>query len=70
MGALADRLEAAVGGIAHMVSSSATELQATAQSMATTAGQTNQQAAAVTAAAEESGVGVQTVAAAAEELRG
>jgi len=68
MGALADRLEAAVGGIAHMVSSSATELQATAQSMATTAGQTNQQAAAVTAAAEESGVGVQTVAAAAEEL--
>jgi len=68
MGALADRLEAAVGGIVQTVSSSATELQATAQSMAATAGQTNQQAAAVTAAAEESGVGVQTVAAAAEEL--
>jgi methyl-accepting chemotaxis protein len=60
--------EAKVGELVGTVSSAATELEATAQSMSVTADQTNQQAAAVAAAAQETGAGVQTVAAAAEEL--
>ncbi len=64
----ADAFEAKVGNLVSMLSSGATELQATAQSMSTTATQTNQQATTVTAAAEEASAGVQTVAAAAEEL--
>ena len=66
--ATATAFEANVGHLVTVLSSSATELQATAQSMASTATQTNQQAATVAAAAEEAGTGVQTVAAAAEEL--
>jgi methyl-accepting chemotaxis protein len=50
------------------VSSAATELQATAQSMTGIAGQTTQQATGVAAAAEQASANVQTVAAAAEEL--
>jgi methyl-accepting chemotaxis protein len=65
---LADRFEAAVGKLAEMLGSGATELQATAQSMSATATQTNQQATNVAAAAEEANSGVQTVAAAAEQL--
>lgn len=68
MRALADGFETAVGGIVGLVSSSATELQATAQTMAATAAQTNQQATTVSAAAEETGAGVQGVATSAEEL--
>ncbi|WP_311276757.1 nitrate- and nitrite sensing domain-containing protein [Methylobacterium sp. WCS2018Hpa-22] len=64
---LADELEAAVGGIVATVSSSATELQATARSMSATATQTAAQSTSVAAAAEEAAANVGTVAAA-EEL--
>ncbi|WP_298956100.1 HAMP domain-containing methyl-accepting chemotaxis protein [uncultured Methylobacterium sp.] len=65
---LADGFEAAVGGIVGMVSSSATELQATAQQMTSTATETACQSTTVAAAAEEAAANVGTVAAAAEEL--
>ena len=65
---LADSFEQAVGGIIGMVSSSATELQATAQTMTATATETANQSITVAAAAEEAATNVQTVAAAAEEL--
>jgi methyl-accepting chemotaxis protein len=66
--ALADGFEQAVGGIVTMVSSSATELQATARTMTATATQTAAQSASVAAAAEKAASNVDTVAAAAEEL--
>jgi methyl-accepting chemotaxis protein len=47
---------------------SAAQLEGTAQSMSSTAGRTNQQAATVASAAEQATVGVHTVATAAEEL--
>ncbi|WP_019905834.1 HAMP domain-containing methyl-accepting chemotaxis protein [Methylobacterium sp. 77] len=65
---LADGFERAVGSIVEMVSSSATELQATAQSMNVTATETASQSTTVAAAAEEAATNVHTVAAAAEEL--
>ncbi|MDP4003502.1 methyl-accepting chemotaxis protein [Methylobacterium sp. NEAU K] len=65
---LADGFERAVGGIVGMVSSSATELQATAQAMTASASATANQSTTVAAAAEEAAANVQTVAAAAEEL--
>ncbi|MCJ2065871.1 MCP four helix bundle domain-containing protein [Methylobacterium sp. J-088] len=65
---MADGFEAAVGGIIGMVSSSATELQATAQQMTSTASETASQSTTVAAAAEEAASNVNTVAAAAEEL--
>jgi methyl-accepting chemotaxis protein len=65
---LADGFERAVGGIIGMVSSSATELQATAQTMTATATETASQSTTVAAAAEEAASNVNTVAAAAEEL--
>ena len=65
---MADGFEQAVGGIVGMVSSSATELQATAQQMTSTASLTASQSVTVAAAAEEAAVNVNTVAAAAEEL--
>ncbi|TFZ57065.1 methyl-accepting chemotaxis protein [Methylorubrum sp. Q1] len=65
---LADGFEAAVGGIVGMVSSSATELQATAQQMTASATETATQSTTVAAAAEEAASNVGTVAAAAEEL--
>ena len=65
---LADSFESAVGGVVGMVSSSATELQATAQQMTSTATETASQSTTVAAAAEEAASNVNTVAAAAEEL--
>lgn len=65
---LADGFERAVGGIVGLVSSSATELQATAQQMTSTATETASQSTTVAAAAEEAAANVNTVAAAAEEL--
>ena len=65
---MADHFEQAVGGIIAMVSSSATELQATAQTLTVTATETASQSITVAAAAEEAGANVQTVASAAEEL--
>lgn len=65
---LADGFERAVGGIVGTVSSSATELQATAQQMTASATETASQSTTVAAAAEEAASNVNTVAAAAEEL--
>ena len=65
---LANGFERAVGGIVGMVSSSATELQATAQQMTSTAAETASQSSTVAAAAEEAASNVNMVAAAAEEL--
>ncbi|MGU3360882.1 methyl-accepting chemotaxis protein [Methylobacterium sp. M6A4_1b] len=65
---MAEDFEQAVGGIIGMVSASATELQATAQTMTASATQTASQSTTVAAAAEEASVNVNTVAAAAEEL--
>jgi methyl-accepting chemotaxis protein len=65
---LATRFEGSVGGVVEGVSSAATELQATAQSMSATAEQTTRQSTAVAAASEETTQNVQTVASATEEL--
>ena len=64
---MADNFERAVSGIVGTVSAAATELQATARSMAGTASQTADQSNAAAAAAEEAATNVGTVAAAAEE---
>ena len=64
----ADAFEAKVGFLISILSSGATDLQATAQSMSGTAMQTSQQANTVAGAAEEASASVHTVAAAAEEL--
>ena len=65
---MADKFEASVSGVVSAVTSAATELQATAQSLSTTADQASQQSNAVAAASEEMTQNVQTVAAATEEL--
>ncbi len=57
-----------VGGLVGMLASAATELEATAREMSSTAGQTHEQAATVAAAAEEASAGGQSVASAAEQL--
>jgi methyl-accepting chemotaxis protein len=57
-----------VGGVVGAVSSAATQLEATAQGMSGSAAQTNQQAEQVSSAAGLASAGVQTAAAAAEEL--
>jgi methyl-accepting chemotaxis protein len=62
---LIDAFERHVGDIMGAVSSAATELEATADSMTKTASRTNDRAA---AAAQEASMNVQTVAAASEEL--
>jgi methyl-accepting chemotaxis protein len=65
---VADEFEASLKDVVRLVSSSATELRATAQSMSSTAEQTNTRATAVAAASEQASANVQTVATAAEEL--
>lgn len=65
---LADRFEDSVGKVVAGVSSSASQVRSSAQSMATIAVQTSQQATSVGAASEEASVNVQTVAASTEEL--
>jgi methyl-accepting chemotaxis protein len=69
------RLETLVQGfetkaeeLVGLLAVSAAELEGTAQSMSSTAGRTNRQAATVASAAEEAATGVQTVATAAAEL--
>jgi methyl-accepting chemotaxis protein len=64
----ADAFEAKIGGLVSILSSAATELHSTAQSMSSGAAQTNRQAETVASAADEASAGVQTAAAAAEEL--
>jgi methyl-accepting chemotaxis protein len=66
--ALADQFENAVGGIVEMVSSAATEMQATAAQLTASAQESAAQATTVSAAAEEAGTNVTSVAGAAEEL--
>jgi methyl-accepting chemotaxis protein len=68
MQALADKFQGDVGGVIGSVTSAASQMEASAQAMSTTAGQANSQSTAVAAAAEETSVNVQTVASASEEL--
>jgi len=65
---LADQFETAVGGIVDMVSSAATEMQATAAQLTSSAQESAAQATSVSVAAEEAGTNVTSVAGAAEEL--
>ncbi|MGF3026403.1 methyl-accepting chemotaxis protein [Methylobacterium aquaticum] len=65
---MADGFERAVGGIVGTVSAAASELQATAESMSATAGETASQSTGAAAAASLAATNVATVAAAAEEL--
>jgi methyl-accepting chemotaxis protein len=65
---LADSFEASISGVVETVSSAATEMHSTAQSMSATAEQTKNQSTTVATASEEASTNVQTVASAAEEL--
>jgi methyl-accepting chemotaxis protein len=65
---LADEFESSVGGVVGAVTSAATELQSTAQTLSATAEETSRQSTAVAAASEQTTQNVQTVAAATEEL--
>ncbi len=65
---MADDFEATVAAIASVVSSSSTELEASAQGMAASSEETTRQAQAVAAASEQATRNVQTVASSAEEL--
>jgi methyl-accepting chemotaxis protein len=67
---MADEFESAVGGVIRIVSASATELQAAAESMSATAERTAKQSTIVAAASDEASTNVQTVAAATEQLTG
>ncbi|ESQ78536.1 methyl-accepting chemotaxis protein [Asticcacaulis sp. YBE204] len=68
MSELATQFEGAIGGIVDMVSSAATEMQATAQQLTMSAQESAAQATSVSAAAEEAGTNVTSVAGSAEEL--
>jgi len=68
MNQMANEFERNVKGIVQTVSSAATELQATAQSMAGTADETSRRSGAASAASEQASGNVNTVAAAAEQL--
>jgi methyl-accepting chemotaxis protein len=68
MNRMADTFEASVKGVVDAVAASATELQASAQSMSNTAEQTSRQSGTVAAAVEQTSANVQTVASASEEL--
>lgn len=65
---LVSGFETKIGAVVELLSSGSTELEATARSMTSTADRTNQQAVFVANASEEATAGVQTAAAAAEEL--
>jgi PAS domain S-box-containing protein len=65
---LADKFERSIGSLVDGVSSSATQLQTTAQSMADTAEQTSRQSAVVASASADTTHNVQTVASATEQL--
>ncbi len=65
---LVSDFERQISGTVTILASAATEMEATARSMTGSAAQTDQQAAAVARAAEDSGIGVQTVASASEQL--
>lgn len=65
---MADDFESTVAAIASVVSSSSTELEASAQGMAASSEETSRQAQAVAAASEQATRNVQTVASSAEQL--
>ncbi len=65
---LANDFETRVGNVISIVSSAATELTSTAQSMSTIAEQTSMRAGSAASASEQAAANVQTVAAAAEEM--
>ena len=65
---MADSFQEAVGNVIQSVSSAATELQASAETMANTAEQTSTQVGNVASSSDQSAANVQTVASAAEEL--
>ncbi|MGX4773908.1 methyl-accepting chemotaxis protein [Bradyrhizobium guangdongense] len=65
---MADDFEGAIGEIVETVSSAATELEASATSLTSTAGRSTELATLVEAASEEAATNVQSVASAAEEL--
>ncbi len=67
---MADTFENSVGDVIQVVTSAATELQASSGQMAATATQTSSQATTVASASEEAATNVQTVAAATEQLSG
>ena len=70
MAKLAGDFEASVGTIVGMVSSAASEMSATAESLTSIAEKTSRQSVAVAAASEQASTNVQTVAGAAEQLSG
>jgi methyl-accepting chemotaxis protein len=65
---MADRFERQVKDVVDGVSSSATEMQVTAQQMSSTAEETSRQSASVATASDQATANVETVAATAEEL--
>jgi len=65
---MADNFEKSVMGVVSSLSSAATEMQTSAETVSATAEQTSAQAIDVSAAAEQATVNVQTVASSAEEL--
>ncbi|HEY1720814.1 MAG TPA: methyl-accepting chemotaxis protein [Magnetospirillaceae bacterium] len=65
---MADQFEASIGGVVRAVSTQATEMETSAQSLSSTAEEATKQSAAVAAASEEASSNVQTVASATEEL--
>jgi methyl-accepting chemotaxis protein len=68
MSRMAEDFEASIMGIVQRVATASTQLQATAQTMSTTAEETHKQSATVADASVRASANVQTVAAAAEEL--
>ncbi len=68
MNELADNFEGSVKGVVEVVSSSATQMQASAEALSAIADKVSQQASAVAAATEQATANVETAAAAAEEL--
>ena len=68
MNEMAERFERSVMEVVGNVSTSATDLQVTAESMSATAEETSQQASAVSTASTQATANVQTVATAAEEM--
>jgi methyl-accepting chemotaxis protein len=68
LGTLTAAFEVRVGQMVSQVSTAASQLRATAESMAHTAGETSQQTTNVAAAADQASTNVQTVAAVAEQL--
>ncbi|MPY71919.1 MAG: HAMP domain-containing protein [Alphaproteobacteria bacterium] len=65
---LADEFETSVGGVIETLGGAAREMEASAQTMSSTAEQTSQQSSAAASATEEATASVQAVAGAAEEL--